>query len=165
MNNDAFSAGTETANTGIRFLKASGSKVWRYISRWAGGRVSRVFWYRFDDMLVPTRRFEKGREIRVRDKGGGGTGRVRSLVALSHRMTRPRESEDPGRPWSPRSSTSLVSFHGWPRAQLCFTAIPRRVSSIYPYQPVQLDTVDFLRLCQRNRRTSLTHKPNVSTRR
>jgi len=71
MNNDAFAAGTETANTDIRFLKASGSNSWRYISRWSGGRVSRVLWYLFnDDILVTTRRFDKGRVVRgeIRDK-------------------------------------------------------------------------------------------------
>ena len=120
MNNDAFSAGTDTANTDIRFLKASESKVWRYISRWTGGRVSRVFWYLFnEDILATTRRFEKGRvvrgEIRGRDKGGGSTGRVRSLVVVSHRIGATEQKKRPGKTAfaanSARRQPLLVSFH------------------------------------------------------
>ena len=138
MNNDAFSAGTETANTDIRFLKASGSRVWRYISRWTGGRVSRVFWCLFnDDIPVTTRRLEEGRvvrgEIRDRDKWGGGTGRVTSLVVLSHRIGATEQNERPGKAAftaiSARYQPLLVSFHHWLNAQPCFTTPLKRVSA------------------------------------
>ena len=115
-NNDAFSAGTETANTDIRFLKASQSRVCRDMSRWTGGRVSSVFWCLFDDdILVPTRRFEKGRvvrgEIKDRDKAGGSAGRVRSLVILSHRIgvTEQKSTRKLRLPRSPR--VNLSWFH------------------------------------------------------
>jgi hypothetical protein len=55
--------------------------------------VSSVFWCLFDDDIlkdVPILGSKSGRcvrgEIRERDKEGGGTGRVRSLVVLSHRI-------------------------------------------------------------------------------
>lgn len=86
MKKDDFSAGTGTASTDIRFLKAS-----RFRACWAGGRVSSGFWYLFDeDILVPSGGFKNDWGVRKerRDEGEGNDspGRVSILVALNHHI-------------------------------------------------------------------------------
>lgn len=86
--------------------------------------MSRVFWCLFCDAIlkeVPTPGFEEGRgEIRDRDRAGGSTGRVRSLVVLSHRIG---ATEQKSRP--------KIRFHHDPHAPDLIPPLAGDVASLY----------------------------------